>query len=140
VPTTDSIYYLWFEYLKQSEKCKIACDNNGKGITNLYKDFGNIFDYAFWDWWTERGQFLYGIKPLQQLGEFADIDAIRKQVEESEYKLAAIPINLTKKIIKKRLNKLLFQMEVKPPAEQIAKYSISQTKVDVEGLESCLMA
>ena len=24
VPTTDSIYYLWFEYLKRSEKYKTA--------------------------------------------------------------------------------------------------------------------
>ena len=31
-------------------------------------------------------------------------------------------------------------MEVNPTAEQSAKYSIAQTKVDVESLKSCLMA
>ena len=58
---------------------------------------------------------MFGIKPLQQIGEFADVDdviAIRKQVEEGDYKLVAIPTN----------------------------YSIAQTKVDVESLKSCLMA
>ena len=45
VATTDSIYYLWFEYLKRSEKYKKACANKGKGMTKLYKDFGNIFQY-----------------------------------------------------------------------------------------------
>ena len=30
--------------------------------------------------------------------------------------------------------------ELKPTAEQTAKYSIAQTKVDVESLKSCLMA
>jgi hypothetical protein len=30
--------------------------------------------------------------------------------------------------------------ELKPTAEQTAKYSIFQTKVDVESLKSCLMA
>ena len=147
VPTTDSIYYLWFEYLKRSEKYKTACANNGKGMTKLYKDFGNIFEYegveGFWGWWTDRGQYLFGIKPLQQIGDFADVDdviAIRKQVEEGEYKLVAIPTNLTKTTIKKRLNKLIAQMEVNPTAEQTTKYSISQTKVDVASLQSCLMA
>jgi len=66
--------------------------------------------------------------------------AIRKQVEEGEYKLVAIPTNLTKTTIKKRLNKLIAEMEVNPTAEQTAKYSIAQTKVDVESLKSCLMA
>ena len=147
VPTTDSIYYLWFEYLKRSEKYRTACANNGKGMTKLYKNFGNIFEYegveGFWGWWAERGQYLFGIKPLQQIGEFADVDdviAIRKQVEEGDYKLVAIPTNLTKTTIKKRLNKLLAQMEVNPTAEQTAKYSIAQTKVDVESLKSCLIA
>ena len=60
VPTTDSIYYLWFEYLKRSEKYKTACANNGKGMSKLYKDFGNVFEYegveGFWRWWRERGQ------------------------------------------------------------------------------------
>ena len=35
VPTTNSIYYLWFEYLKRSEKYKTACDNNGKDILDI---------------------------------------------------------------------------------------------------------
>ena len=47
---------------------------------------------------------------------------------------------VVKTTIKKRLNKLIAQMEVNPTAEQTAKYSIAQTKVDVESLKSCLMA
>ena len=31
-------------------------------------------------------------------------------------------------------------MEVNPAAEQTAKYSITQTKVDVASLQSCIMA
>ena len=50
--------------------------------------------------------------------------------------------NITATTIKKRLNKLVDDMksELKPTAEQTAKYSIAQTKVDVESLKSCLMA
>ena len=42
--------------------------------------------------------------------------------------------------IKKRLNKLVDDMELKPTPEQPANYSISQTKVDARSLKSCLMA
>ena len=47
---------------------------------------------------------------------------------------------VVKTTIKKRLNKLIAQMKVNPTAEQTAKYSIAQTKVDVASLQSCIMA
>jgi hypothetical protein len=143
VPTTDSIYYLWFEYLKRSEKYKTACANNGKGMAKLYKDFGNVFEYVgvegFWSWWKERGQYLFGIEATQEIVEFDSADEV---VGYEDYKLIAIPKNITATTIKKRLNKLVDDMksELKPTAEQTAKYSIAQTKVDVESLKSCLMA
>ena len=139
--TTDSIYYLWFEYLKRSEKYKTACANNGKGMKKLYKDFGNVFEYegveGFWSWWNERGQYLFGIESKQEIVEFDNADEV---FGYDDYKLVAIPTNLTKTTIKKRLNKLIAEMEVNPTAEQTAKYSIAQTKVDVASLQSCLMA
>ena len=143
VPTTDSIYYLWFEYLKRSEKYKTACANNGKGMAKLYKDFGNIFEHesveGFWSWWNEKGQYLFGIEATQEIVEFDSADEV---VGYEDYKLIAIPKNITATTIKKRLNKLVDDMksELKPTAEQTAKYSIFQTKVDVESLKSCLMA
>ena len=141
VPTTDSIYYLWFEYLKRSEKYKTACANNGKGMSKLYKDFGNVFEYegveGFWSWWNERGQYLFGIEGKQEIVEFDNADEV---VGYEDYKLIAIPKKITATTIKKRLNKLVDDMELNPTAEQTAKYSIAQTKVDVESLETCLMA
>ena len=141
VPTTDSIYYLWFEYLKRSDKYKKACANNGKGMKKLYKDFGNVFEYGgiegFWSWWNERGQYLFGIEGKQEIVEFDNADEV---VGYEDYKLIAIPKNITATTIKKRLNKLVDDMELNPTAEQTAKYSIAQTKVDVESLETCLMA
>ena len=147
VSTTDSIYYLWFEYLKRSEKYKTACANNGKGMKKLYADFGDVFAYegldGFWNWWRDKGQYLFGIEPLNQLETFAtveDVNGIFKQVEDGTFKLVAIPTNLTKSTIKRRLNKLLTELEVTPTAVQTAKYSVAQSKVNVESLRSCLMA
>ena len=92
-----------------------------------------------WSWWNEKGQYLFGIEATQEIVEFDCADEV---VGYEDYKLIAIPKNITATTIKKRLNKLVDDMkgELKPTAEQTAKYSIFQTKVDVESLKSCLMA
>ena len=112
-------------------------------MAKLYKDFGNVFEYVgvegFWTWWNERGQYLFGIEATQEIVEFDSADEV---VGYEDYKLIAIPKNITATTIKKRLNKLVDDMkgELKLTAEQTAKHSIFQTKVDVESLKSCLMA
>ena len=110
-------------------------------MKKLYKDFGNVFEYegveGFWSWWNERGQYLFGIKATQEIVEF---DSAGDVGGYEDYKLVAIPKNITATTIKKRLNKLVDDMELKPTAEQPTKYSISQTKVDARSLKSCLMA
>ena len=143
VEQTDSIYYWWFQYLLRSEKYKTACANNGKGMKKLYNDFGNIFEYKFWDWWTEKGQLLFGIKPIQQVADFTTVDEVlenKKQIENGDIKLVALPTNLTKATLQRRLSKILKEMEVTPTAEQRAKYQPSQAKVDVDSLRDCLVA
>ena len=143
VPTTDSIYYLWFEYLKRSDKYKRACKNNGKGMKKLYSDFGDVFSYegidGFWRWWNERGQHLFGSTKRGDIVQFASADEV---VGFDNYKLIAIPTSLNATTLKKRLSKFVdgIKNELKPIAQQSAKYSISQKKVDVESLRSCLMA
>ena len=125
----------------------IATKQMEQRMKRLYADFGDVFAYegidGFWNWWRDRGQYLFGIEPLNQLETFAtvgDVNGIAKQVEDGTFKLVAIPTNLTKSTIKRRLNKLLTELEVTPTAEQTAKYSVAQSKVDVESLRSCLMA
>ena len=74
---------------------------------------------------------------LRGLSKFNNTDEI---IGYDDYKLVAIPTNITAITIKKMLNKLVDDMELKPTAEQTAKYLIAQTKVDVESLKTCLMA
>ena len=98
VGTTQSIYYLWFEYLKRSEKYKKACANNGKGMKAIYKDFGNIFQYKtdamgytdvndfYYKWWEKRGAELFGIQDTEnELREFAsyeDVVSLKSDIED----------------------------------------------------------
>ena len=166
---TDSIYYLWFEYLKRSKNYKKACGyevemtteeqkaykkwrafkgtKTRKSTERMLSDFGDIHAYegvdGFWGWWTERGQYLFGIKPINQLGSFAtvaDVNSIADKVEDGSFKLVAIPTNIKMGTIKRRLNNLLKEMTVTPTDEQKAAYFIEQPKIDVKSLRSCLLA
>ena len=166
---TDSIYYLWFEYLKRSKNYKNACGyevemtkeeqkaykkwrafkgtKTRKSTEKILSDFGDIHAYegveGFWKWWTERGQYLFGIEPINQLESFAsvaDVNSIADKVEYGTFKLVAIPTNIKMGTIKRRLNKLLKEMAVTPTNEQTAAYSIEQAKIDVKSLRSCLLA
>ena len=141
--TTDSIYYLWFEYLKRNAEYKKVCEGKSKKMKRIYKDFGNIFEYkgveGFWDWWKERGQYLFGVEATHEIVEF---DNAKEVVGYDDYKLIAIPKNITATTIKKRLNKIVDEMkgELKPKAPPKNSYPITQNKVDVKGLKKALLA
>ena len=147
VPTTDSIYYLWFEYLKRSEKYKKACANNGKGMTKLYKDFGNIFEYegveGFWRWWNERGQLLFSTKPLSNIDAFFtmdDIEDYKTEIDKGKILLLPIPTSGSRELIKKSVNKLIDQIDIQKGKEHKPQYGVESQKVDVKGLQKALLA
>jgi hypothetical protein len=147
VPQADCIYYWWFEYLKRSEKYKTVCEKNGrsgsKALRALYVDFGNIHKYEFWNWWKERGQFLFGERAIKKLGSFLDlkdVESIKDEISSGLYKLIAIPTNLNKTTIKRQFSRLLKEMEVTDEEESLAKYPLRKTKVDAESLKNCLYA
>ena len=86
--TTDSIYYLWFEYLKRNKGYKDFCEGNKvRGMAKVYKDFGNVFEYegveGFWTWWKERGQLLFSVKPLSNIDAFFTIDDIEDYISNN---------------------------------------------------------
>jgi hypothetical protein len=145
--TADSLYYLWFEYLKRSNKYKIACASKGKGMRKIFDDFGDIFQYqgldGFWQWWNERGQYLFGISPVSQLNDFCSLEELAEletEIAVGNYQLVALPTNLTKSALKNRVGKLISQMNVDPSRNDLAKYQIKHVKVDADSLKNCLLA
>ena len=73
--------------------------------------------------WNNKGQYLFGITSKQEIIEFDNTDEV---VGCADYKLIAMPKNITATTIKKRLNKLADDLkgELKLTAEQTARYSI----------------
>ena len=144
--TTDSIYYLWFEYLKRNAEYKKVCEGKSKKMKRIYKDFGNIFEYkgveGFWKWWNERGQLLFSVKPLSNIDSFFSTDDIadyKTEIEKGEILLLPIPTLGSKELIKKSANKLIDKVDFYKDKQHKAKYEVATAKVDVKGLKKALL-
>ena len=144
---TDSIYYLWFEYLKRSSKYKSACANNGKGMQKLYKDFGDVYAYegieGFWKWWTDIGQYLFSSKPISNVSGFftlGDVAEYEAEVKSEKILLLPIPTQANKVSVTKAVSKLLKEVRFTEGNNDKPKYEIENVKVDVKGLAKALLA
>ena len=156
VPTTENIYFWWFQYLRCSDKYLNSCLKNGKGMQRLYDDFGDIFAYAdtpqgFWQWWIHkeggadelRGEHLFGIraKPQAEMQDWVsldDLDSIKAELQKGSIKLLAVPTNLNKNIVTRRFQKLLKPLKETPKKTELAKYQVKSVKVDALSLEKAL--
>ena len=68
---------------------------------------------AFGSGGLTRGQYLFGIEPINQLESFAtvsDVNSIADKVEDGTFKLVALPTNIKMGTIRRRLNKLLKEL------------------------------
>ena len=52
---TSSPYYWWFMFLRLNADYRATCEANGKGkCAKLYKDFGDVYNINFKQWWTDK--------------------------------------------------------------------------------------
>ncbi len=147
VPYSQSIYYLWFEYLKRSERYKKACAADGKGMKKLYTDFGNVFEHegeqGFWRWWTERGERLFGVRTgfdAQRVEDWASLAEVKDLFESEQVTILVLPNDTAKLKLLKAVQKLIKDVPKSEPFRQEANYLPQSVKIDVESLRDCLTA
>ncbi len=107
-PYTKSLHYLWWEYIRRSEKYKETCMNKGKGELNeLYKDFGDVFSVDFKTWWRTDN------RGIELFAEELPDDKIRrvKKIEDLNLKdeilTLSIPLDLPQEFILDTVRKML---------------------------------
>ena len=103
----DSIYYLWWEFLRRNKEYKKCCETGGKGqLKELYKDFGDVFNVKFKTWWTKdnRGTYLFG-NPLKP--EFKIITEKKEIISSDEVMYLQIPMKWPKIKIQKKFKEFL---------------------------------
>jgi len=103
----NSVYFYWYEFLKRSVEYQKCCNSGGKGkLSNIYKDFGDVFTNDFKTWWQtqERGAYLFaeGIDYT-----FKEIINEEELVLDKNVINIQIPISYSKRTITKLFNAFL---------------------------------
>jgi len=152
----NSIYYWWYQYLRCSDKYRVACGKNGRGMQRIYNYFGDIYQYAdtpqgFRKWWIAkmegedctRGEYVFGIRSTAQaeMQDFVgveDLDEVLSSVVDGSVKMIAVPTHLDKKIIARRFQRLLAKIDVKKETTR-ARCHPESSKVDAVSLDKALL-
>ncbi|MGO9681987.1 MAG: hypothetical protein ACLPTZ_05200 [Beijerinckiaceae bacterium] len=109
----NSVYYLWWDFLRRHDGYKTTCDNGGKGeYQKLYANFGNVHEGTFREWWTknDRGARLFAEPPVPNAVVALtqeEIEGLPKNWDSGALLIVAIPLSLRKRFIQQKLNKLL---------------------------------
>ena len=142
----ESVYYLWFEYLRRNEKYKAYCETkegvDTKTVEKLYKDFGDIYNIEFKEWWNKRGAELFCEQvDLQRVEEISNVEEFRKHKSDNVLTLA-IPLNKPKVWVENQIKTKLNGKRDKLGAKSrmgvsTAKYPI-HTTADIKALKRAL--
>ncbi len=109
----NSVYYLWWEFLRRHDGYKRTCENGGKGeYEKLCADFGNVHEGTFREWWTndDRGARLFAEPPMPSSVRALtqeEIEALPEAWDSRALLIVAIPLSLRKRFIQQKLGKLL---------------------------------
>lgn len=85
----NSVYYLWWAYLRENEDYLACCENGGIGpMEKLFKDFGDVRSKDFNRWWKQIGWKLF-CEPDRE--PIIDHQEIPDSFDPSTHKLVSIP-------------------------------------------------
>ena len=138
----NSVYYLWWEYLRRSEAYKKCCSSGGKGkLKNIYQDFGDVFSMDFKTWWqtNERGSNLFAehLPP-----KFETINVLPDEVTMNQVMLLQVPLALPKRLLMAEFQKLLNAHHAgkrgrRNNVSSTARYPVTG-HIDTDALQKCL--
>lgn len=138
-----SIYFWWWEFLRRSDTYKQTCLSKGRiGLTELFVDFGDVFEQTFKDWWNEdsRGARLFA-EPLISEG-VRRIGSVDEWPSEQDLIVVAIPLRLPKRYLFKRVRQLVGTFHTGRRGYQVAKTSAAKYRVtgkpNIAGLKTRL--
>ena len=141
-PFKNSVYYLWWEFLRRSEAYKKCCKSGGDGkLKNIYRDFGDVFATDFKSWWqtNERGSNLFA----EQLPpKFQTIKVLPDEVTINQVMVLQVPMALPKRLLMTEFQKLLNAHHAgkrgrRNNVSSTARYQVTG-HIDTDALQKCL--
>lgn len=108
----QSVYYLWWEFLRRHEGYKRTCASAGAGkYERLYAHFGDVHATTFKSWWSEsdRGARLFAEPSVPLTVEAIELSDLPKLQEywSEDLLVIAVPLTLRKRFIERRIKVLL---------------------------------
>jgi hypothetical protein len=138
----NSVYYLWWEYLRRSDAYKKCCESGGKGkLKNIYQDFGDVFSSDFKKWWQsdERGAYLFA----EQLPPKMVVITQMPDTSVSNFVLTIqVPLQLPKRYLTAEFQKILNNHHAgrrgkRTNESSTARYPVTG-HIDTDALQKCL--
>jgi hypothetical protein len=129
----NSVYYYWWAFLKRNKDYLACCEAGGQGeLAGLYADFGDVRGDDFKSWWTEsgRGVRLFAEPPT------TNVEVLETGVatpDASEFLTLALPKNLPKRYLLRRVRELLAKEENHPGARGKQHARMSKARYQVKG-------
>lgn len=120
----DTVYYLWWAYLKRNEDYLKTCESKGKGkLSALYKDFGDVRGDSFKKWWNEgeRGATLFS-NPTTEDRITLLVNGEKALVDEGRL-VMSVPLSLPQKFLVDKFRKILEAHHTGEKGRQYAKFS-----------------
>jgi len=141
-PYKNSIYYLWWEFLRRSESYKRCCASGGKGkLKDIFHDFGDVFATDFKTWWqtNDRGSYLFAeqLPPKMTLIDLMPDESLAGQVL-----VVQVPLALPKRFLAAEFQKLLTvhhsgERGKRNNESSTARYPVTG-HIDTDALQKCL--
>ena len=107
----QSPYRWWFEYLQLSKDYWWVCQQGGDTLDvelkKMYEDFGDIHNTNFVNWWMKQGRNLFAEQVSLPKVRKIDGDKNNLSVNQQNYLVVEIPLNLTERTISRQVLALL---------------------------------
>ena len=140
----DTIYFLWWAYLKRSDAYIKTCESGGKkGLVDLYQDFGDVRGDSFKEWWSKDSRGMRLFAEPQALSTLSVVTKDELDDIQGETLLMSVPLSLPKKFLLERFRKILAEHHKGERGRQYAKKSESRYKFkgqpNIQGMKTALM-
>jgi hypothetical protein len=130
VPWRESVYFLWWEFLRRHDGYRRECERGGGGrYARLYADFGDVHATDFRTWWREgdRGARLFAEPPVVtdvRVVHPRDLAELGAGWDEGAMAVIAIPLSFTKRRIAREVAGLIARRNVVRGSR--ARYPVGQ--------------
>ena len=127
-PWQCSVYYFWWEYLRENEIYLRCCANGGRGkLWKLYRDFGDVRDDNFWAWWRTHDHLFS--EPLPKRTEVVERNS---KIAHDGYMVLAVPTDIPLALAFQQIKRLLSPAMNRPirlTTDSQAKYPVATKPV-----------